>query len=36
MRSVGITPRPVGHSPLVDRAKHLGYALYKRAQRLAR
>jgi ribosomal protein L16 Arg81 hydroxylase len=36
MRSIGIKPRPVGQAPLVDRAKHLGYALYKRAQRLAR
>jgi ribosomal protein L16 Arg81 hydroxylase len=36
MRSLGIQPRPVGKQPLVDRAKYLGYALYKRAQRLAR
>lgn len=36
MRSLGIKPRPVGHAPLVDRAKHLGYALYKRVQRLTR
>ena len=36
MRSIGIKPRPVGEAPLVDRAKQVGYALYKRAQRLAR
>ena len=36
MRSLGISPRPVGQTPLLDRAKHLGYAVYKRAQRLGR
>jgi hypothetical protein len=36
MRSLGIAPRPVGQVPLIDRAKHLGYALLKRAQRLGR
>lgn len=36
MRSLGIKPRPVGTTPLVDRAKYLGYALYKRVQRLGR
>jgi hypothetical protein len=36
IRALGIAPRPVGQMPLVDRAKHLGYAVYKRAQRLAR
>jgi len=33
MRSIGINPRPVGAAPLVDRAKYLGYALYKKVQR---
>ena len=36
MRSLGIKPRPVGQQPIVDRAKYLGYALYKRVQRLGR
>lgn len=36
MRAAGLAPRPVGDAPLVDRAKWLGYALYKRAQRLGR
>ncbi len=33
MRSLGIAPRPTGSAPLLDRAKHVAYALYKRAQR---
>lgn len=33
MRRLGIDPRPVGAVPLLDRAKHLGYALYERARR---
>jgi len=33
MRSIGITPRPVGAAFLVDRAKHLAYVLYKTVQR---
>ena len=36
LRARGLTPRAVGHSPLVDRAKYLGYALYERARRLRR
>jgi hypothetical protein len=33
MRALGVRPRRVGALPLVDRAKYLGYALYKRVQR---
>lgn len=33
LRRLGLTPRPVGALPLVDRAKYLGYALYERAQK---
>ncbi|MEJ7598149.1 MAG: cupin domain-containing protein [Kofleriaceae bacterium] len=33
MRALGVHPRRVGAMPLVDRAKHLGYAVYKRVQR---
>lgn len=33
MRAVGIHPRPVGATPLLDRAKYFSYAIYKRAQR---
>jgi len=33
LRRFGLTPRPVGSTPLVDRAKYLGYALYERAQK---
>lgn len=33
MRRYGLRPRPVGRTPLVDRAKYLGFALYERAQR---
>jgi hypothetical protein len=36
MRAFGIAPRPVGKTPIVDRAKYLGYALLKRVQRLGR
>lgn len=33
LRQLGLAPRPVGRTPMVDRAKYLGYALYKRLQR---
>lgn len=33
LRRLGISPRPVGKTPIVDRAKYLGFALYERAQR---
>ncbi|MBA3502493.1 MAG: transcription factor [Myxococcota bacterium] len=33
MRSIGIKPRAVGDTPLIDRAKYLSYALYKKVQR---
>ena len=33
LRRFGLKPRPVGTSPLIDRAKYLGYALYERAQK---
>lgn len=33
MRSVGVKPRPVGQLPVIDRAKYLSYALYKKVQR---
>ncbi len=33
LRRAGLSPRPVGTTPLVDRAKYLGYALYARAQK---
>lgn len=33
LRRFGLRPRPVGQTPLVDRAKYLGYALYERAQK---
>ncbi|MGN6107038.1 MAG: cupin-like domain-containing protein [Kofleriaceae bacterium] len=36
LRSLGLSPRPVGSAPLVDRAKYLGYALYDRAKRRLR
>jgi ribosomal protein L16 Arg81 hydroxylase len=34
MRALGIPPRRVGDAPRIDHAKYLGYALYKRVQRL--
>ena len=33
LRALGLRPRPVGATPLVDRAKYVGYALYERARR---
>ena len=33
MRAAGVKPRPVGQAPLIDRAKFLSYALYKKVQR---
>jgi ribosomal protein L16 Arg81 hydroxylase len=33
LRRLGLSPRPVGSAPLLDRAKHLGYAVYERARR---
>lgn len=33
LRSLGFSPRPVGTLRLVDRAKYVGYSLYKQAQR---
>jgi hypothetical protein len=34
IRRLGLVPRPVGKTPLVDRTKYLGYALYERARKL--
>jgi len=33
LRAFGVSPRRVGDAPLVDRAKYVGYAMYKRLQR---
>ncbi len=33
LRRLGLAPRPVGAAPWIDRAKHLGYAVYERARR---
>ena len=33
IRRLGLRPRPVGATALVDRAKYLGYALYERARK---
>lgn len=33
LRRLGLSPRPVGKTPLVDRAKYLGYAVYERVQK---
>ncbi len=33
LRRFGLSPRPVGKRPLLDRAKYVGYALYQRAQK---
>lgn len=36
LRRVGLAPRPVGKTAIVDNAKYLGYALYKRVERTLR
>jgi hypothetical protein len=33
LRRFGLKPRPVGKTPIVDRVKYVGYALYERAQK---
>jgi len=33
LRRFGLKPRPVGKTPIVDRAKYLGYALYERVHK---
>jgi hypothetical protein len=36
LRSFGLSPRPVGKTPILDRAKYLGYAAYERVQKRLR
>ncbi len=33
LRRLGITPRPVGTAPFIDRTKYIGYSIVKQAQR---
>ncbi len=33
LRSCGLSPRPVGKTPILDRAKYIGYAAYERVQK---
>jgi hypothetical protein len=33
LRGLGLRPSPVGEARLIDRAKYLGYSIYKQAQR---
>ncbi len=36
LRRYGLSPRPVGKAPLLDRAKYVGYAAYERVQKRLR